>query len=224
MSCKPRILTDIAGEIRRNNYSLTDILRIQQAYHEYRRWSVFDVIGDRKLTTFGAKDRAAICHAARAELTTQPAGIRMAVLGVKLAQQFENENLTGAIVLHAAAAWSARYWLEEEAHHEVAYNLLLEMTGLPPVNYDELVEHRGFFPDDNYARICMLQAFVEIEATASYNAISRSSQDPLVKEVFERIMRDEVQHRVGRGGPSRGCLQPAAGDDGPAARQLRRIG
>ena len=69
------------------------------------------------------------------------------------------------------------------------------MTGLPPVNYDELVEHRGFFPDDNYARICMLQAFVEIEATASYNAISRSSQDPLVKEVFERIMRDEVQHR-----------------------------
>jgi rubrerythrin len=189
------VITNIVEKITKEHYTLTDILRAQQKYHEKRRWSVYEVIGERQLTNFDQKDRAALWHAARAELTTQPAGIRMAVQGVQLAQQIEGENPLGAIILQAAAAWSARYWLEEEAHHEVAYGLLLEMAGLSPIEHDELVEHRGFFPDDNYVRVCMLQAFVEMEACATYGQVAKTTSDPLVREIFSTIARDESQHR-----------------------------
>lgn len=190
-----RILSHLSNEITENNLSLSDILRLQHGYHEKRRWSVYELIGDRKLTTFTELDRAALWHAARAELTTQPAGIRMAVDGVKLAQELADENPLGAMVLHAAAAWSARYWLEEEAHHEVAFGILLEMAGLPPIGQDEVIEHRGFFPEDNYVRVCMLQACVEIEACANYGYMSQISPDPLFRDVFYKIARDEAQHR-----------------------------
>jgi hypothetical protein len=190
-----KIISNLVKCITEKNYSLTEILRKQQAYHEKRRWSVFEVIGNRKLTSFDEKDCGTIFHAARAELTTQPAGIRLAVQGVKLAQEIADENPVGAKVLQAAAAWSARYWLEEEAHHEVAYGLLLEMAGLPSIEHKELVDHRGFFPEDNYVRVCLLQACVEIEACVVYGQIAKNSRDPLVKEIFWRIMRDESQHR-----------------------------
>lgn len=190
-----KILTDLVGDITKNNSTLTTILRTQQGYHEKRRWSVYDVIRDVPYQNFDERDRAALWHASRAELTTQPAGIRLAVQGVNLAQKLEEENPVGAMVLQAAAAWSARYWLEEEAHHEVAYGILLEMAGLSAIEHDELVDHRGFFPDDNYARVCMLQACVEIEACATYGEMARTSHNPLVKQIFHRIMRDESQHR-----------------------------
>jgi ferritin-like protein len=189
------ILTNLVGDILDKNYTLTKILRVQQEYHEKRRWSVFEVIGDRHIENLYELECAALWHASRAELTTQPAGIRMAVQGVTLAEKIKSENPVGAMVLHAAAAWSARYWLEEEAHHEVAYGMLLEMTGTPPIEHDELVEHRGFFPDDNFARVCMLQTCVEIEACATYGYMAHSAKDPLVREIFQRIMRDESQHR-----------------------------
>jgi hypothetical protein len=190
-----RVMMDLARSIRDENLTLTEILRAQHRYHEHRRWSVFDVFRDRKPSQIPARDRAAIWHTARAELTTQPAGIRLAVQGVKLANELRNENRVGSTVLHAAAAWSARYWLEEEAHHEVAYNMLLEMMGNEPIPEDELVEHRGFFPDDNYARVCILQACVEVEAAVMYGEMAKTAEDPLVRDVFFRIMRDEVQHR-----------------------------
>lgn len=190
-----RVMTNIAKAIKNDGLTLTEILRYQQRYHEYRRWSVFEVLERRKLEQLHPEDRAALWHAARAELTTQPAGIRLAQAGVKLANELRHDNPLGATVLHAAAAWSARYWLEEEAHHEVAYGVLLEMIGDPPIPQDEVIEHRGFFPDDNYVRVCMLQACVEIEATVAYGEIATNAHDPLVREIFTRITRDEVQHR-----------------------------
>lgn len=190
-----RVMTGLAKAIKDDGLTLTDILRYQQRYHEYRRWSVFDVFEGRKLEQLHPQDRAALWHAARAELTTQPAGIRLAQLGVKLANELGRDNRLGATVLHAAAAWSARYWLEEEAHHEVAYGMLLEMIGDDPIPQDEVIEHRGFFPDDNYVRVCMLQACVEIEASVTYGEIAKTAHDPLVREIFHRITRDEVQHR-----------------------------
>ncbi len=190
-----RVMMNLANAIRNDQLTLTTILRQQQAYHEYRRWSVFEVLGSRRPSQIHPQDRAAIWHAARAELTTQPAGIRLAAAGVRLAEEIADTNPLGATILHAAAAWSARYWLEEEAHHEVAYGMLLEMVGEEPIPQDEVVEHRGFFPGDNYARVCVLQACVEIEAAVTYGEMAKKAHDPVIREIFLRIMRDEVQHR-----------------------------
>jgi rubrerythrin len=190
-----RILRELIDDIPVESAKLSHILRRQHEYHERRRWSVFEVIRDRGLTAADDLDRAYLAHVSRAEITTQPAGLRMAIEGVRLAREIADTNPRGAAVLHASASWSARYWLEEEAHHEVAFGTLLEMAGLPPITDAEVNEWRGFFPEDNYARVCMLQACVEVEALVSYGEMAKRSKDPLIREVSWRIMRDEVQHR-----------------------------
>lgn len=188
------IMTDIVGELRAGA-TVSDVLRVQQSYHEQRRWSTDALFDGRRLSRPAPGDKAALWHAARAELTTQPAGIRLAVDGAKLAAEIRESNPLGSDVLHAAAAWSARYWLEEEAHHEVAFGRLMEMAGVDPIDEEEVVEHRGAFPTDNYARVCVLQACVEIEACVSYGWQSRTTEDGLVRDVFRTVMKDEVQHR-----------------------------
>lgn len=188
------IMTDIVKELR-SGATITDVLRAQQSYHEQRRWSSDELFGRRRLTRPGESDKAALWHAARAELTTQPAGIRLAVEGVKLANEIRESNPLGSDVLHIAAAWSARYWLEEEAHHEISFGRLMEMAGIDPIEVEEVVECRGTLPTDNYARICILQACVEIEACVSYQHAARTSDDELVHDVFHTVMKDEVQHR-----------------------------
>ncbi|MEU8954753.1 hypothetical protein AB0C93_10635 [Streptomyces sp. NPDC048518] len=188
------IMTDIVKELRAGA-TVSDVLRVQQSYHEQRRWGTDALFDGRRLSRPAPGDKAALWHASRAELTTQPAGIRLAVDGVKLANEIRDTNPLGANVLHIAAAWSARYWLEEEAHHEVAFGRLMEMAGVDPIDEDEVIEHRGAFPTDNYARVCILQACVEIEACVSYGWQSRTTEDGLVRDVFHTIMKDEVQHR-----------------------------
>ena len=190
-----RIIADLVAEIRNRKRSISDVLKAQQQYHEGRRWSVYDVIGNARLTHVDDRDKAVLWHAARANLTSQPAGIRLAVDGMKLARELLESNRLGSDIAHIAAAWSARYWLEEEAHHEAAYGVLLEMAGLEPIAPDEVVLQRGFFPSDNYARVCMLQACAEIEATVMHGEIAKTSRDPVIREVFHRIMQDEVEHR-----------------------------
>ncbi|PAZ17399.1 hypothetical protein CLM62_02455 [Streptomyces sp. SA15] len=188
------IMTDIVKELRAGA-TISDVLRTQQSYHEQRRWSTDALFDGRRLARPDPGDKAALWHAARAELTTQPAGIRLAVDGVKLAGEIRESNPLGSDVLHVAAAWSARYWLEEEAHHEVAFGRLMEMADIDPIDESEVVEHRGAFPADNYARVCVLQACVEIEACVSYGWRARTTEDELVHDVFHTIMKDEVQHR-----------------------------
>jgi hypothetical protein len=188
------IMTDIVGALT-EGASISTVLRHQQSYHESRRWSTDTLFDRRTLNKPCADDRSALWHASRAELTTQPAGIRLAVDGVKLANELRDSNPLGSRVLHVAAAWSARYWLEEEAHHEVAYGRLLEMAGIDPIAENDVVDHRGPFPMDNYARVCVLQACVEIEACVAYGTQAKRSADPLVRDVFHQVMKDEVQHR-----------------------------
>lgn len=188
------IMTDIVKELRAGA-TISDVLRVQQSYHEHRRWSTDELFDRRGLTRPRPADRAALWHSARAELTTQPAGIRLAVDGVKLANEIRESNPSGAAVLHIAAAWAARYWLEEEAHHEVSFGRLMEMADVDPIAADEVIDHRGPFPADNYARVCVLQACVEIEACVAYGWQSRTTEDELVHDVFHTIMRDEIQHR-----------------------------
>ncbi|MEV7867370.1 hypothetical protein AB0P17_15005 [Streptomyces sp. NPDC088124] len=187
-------MTDIVQELKAGA-TITDVLRSQQSYHEQRRWGTDALFDGRRLSRPSAADRAALWHAARAELTTQPAGIRLAVDGVKLANEIRESNPLGSDVLHIAAAWSARYWLEEEAHHEIAFGRLMEMAGIDPIEETEVVECRGELPRDNYARVCVLQACVEIEACVSYGWAARGTEDELVHDVFHTVMKDEVQHR-----------------------------
>ncbi|MGW0936903.1 hypothetical protein [Streptomyces sp. NPDC002666] len=187
-------MTDIVKELRAGA-TITDVLRVQQSYHEQRRWGTDSLFDGRRLDRPRAGDKAALWHASRAELTTQPAGLRLAVDGVKLANEIRESNPLGADVLHIAAAWSARYWLEEEAHHEIAFGRLMEMAGIDPIDEDEVIECRGELPMDNYVRVCMLQACVEIEACVSYGWQSRATEDALVRDVFHTVMKDEVQHR-----------------------------
>lgn len=188
------IIDDILQHLS-DDGNLKSLLRHQQQYHEKRRWSTSELFSKLQPENITKRDRAALWHAARAEITTQPAGLRLAVLGTRLANEFRDENPTAATVLDAAAAWSARHWLEEEAHHEVAFGQLLEASGLPPIGEDEVIAHRQFFPDDNYLRICLLQACVETEASVTYGEMAKTATDPLVRELFLKVMRDEVQHR-----------------------------
>jgi hypothetical protein len=180
----------------KNGMTLNDIIRHQHKYHEWRRWSVFEVLdrhGPRKLS---ARDRAALYHVARAELTTLPAGVGLSTTAIRYANELRKENPIGATVLHAAATWIARYWIEEESHHEVAYGTIADEMCGEAVSEDELVEHRQLFPTDNFLRNLMLQACVEVEAGVSYSETAKMSTDPLMKEVFTRVMRDEIQHRA----------------------------
>jgi hypothetical protein len=191
-----RIITNLVEEIRDNGLTLTGVMRIQHAYHESRRWSVTDMLKGKELGTVSRRDKAILWQAARAEITTQPACIRLAVDGLKLANELEDKNKIGSIVAHSAAQWSARYWLEEEGHHEVAYGTVMEMAGLDPITEEEVIEHRGAFPTDNFARVCMLQACVEIEACVAYGEVAKTSENPLVKQIFAKITADESQHRA----------------------------
>jgi hypothetical protein len=111
------------------------------------------------------------------------------------AKEIEKENKVGALVLHAAGAWISRYWLEEEAHHEVAYNTLLEKLCGDPIPEDDVILHRGLFPTDNFLRNLMLQACVEVEVAVTYGEQGKTTQDPLIRDVFLQVMKDEVQHR-----------------------------
>ena len=100
------IMTDIVKELRAGA-TVSDVLRVQQSYHEQRRWGTDTLFDGRRLSRPAPGDKAALWHASRAELTTQPAGIRLAVDGVKLANEIRETNPLGANVLHIAAAWSA---------------------------------------------------------------------------------------------------------------------
>ena len=169
-----KILSDLAAKIQ-NGMTLPEILRHQHHYHEYRRWSVFDILKEGKLKDFDQRDRAAIWHFVRGEMTTQPAGVGISDCAQRLARELAKENKVASIVLQAAAAWVGRYWLEEEAHHEIAFHALMEMTGIEPVSAEEIDAHRGAFPDDNFVRKMMLQTCVEVEVVVTYSSMAKQA-------------------------------------------------
>jgi hypothetical protein len=189
------VMMNLVDAIKHDGLTLSRILRYQQQYHEYRRWSVFEILARHKAHAIAPRDRAALWHVARGELTTMPGGIGLAQTALRYAAEIEADNKVGAIVLHAIGAWISRYWLEEEAHHEVAYNAILDEMCGDPIPEDEVIEHRGLFPTDNFLRNMMLQACVEVEVGVTYAEQCRLSDDPLIREVYGQITRDEIQHR-----------------------------
>lgn len=190
-----RVMMDLVHAIRHQGLTLNQMLRVQQRYHEHRRWSVFQILDRHAGGTIDDRDRTALWHVARGEMTTMPGGLGLASTALRYAKELEKDNKVGSIILHAAGAWIARYWLEEEAHHEVAYNTILEELCADPVPEDDVMRHRGLFPTDNFLRNLMLQACVEVEVAVSYSEQAKMSENPLIREVFTQIMRDEIQHR-----------------------------
>ena len=189
------IMMNLVSAIK-NGLTLNEIHRHQHKYHEWRRWSVFEILdrhGPRKLDS---RERAALWHVARGELTTMPGGVGLAQTALRYAKDLEKENPVGATVLHATATWIARYWLEEESHHEVAYGTLLDELCGEPIPQDDIMAHRGLFPTDNFLRNLMLQACVEVEVGVTYAETAKMTKDPLIREVFTSVMRDEIQHRA----------------------------
>ncbi|MFV0133048.1 hypothetical protein ACLGIH_07385 [Streptomyces sp. HMX87] len=87
-------MADIVKELRAGA-TISDVLRVQQSYHEQRRWGTDNLFDGRRLSRPAPGDKAALWHASRAELTTQPAGIRLAVDGVKLANEIRESNPLG---------------------------------------------------------------------------------------------------------------------------------
>lgn len=189
------IIRDLVAEIKEHNYTAFQVNALQHRYHEERRWSVFDIIDNRPFDGIDDRDRAALWHVARGEITTFTGGIRIARDAVQLGHELAKTNPLGSTVAHIAGAWTGRYWLEEEAHHEVAFGVLLERAGLPRIETEETAEHRGLFPSDNLARAMVLQACVEVEVSVAYSEMAKTSKDPVIRDIFFHIMRDEVQHR-----------------------------
>jgi|GEM_PF-1688631 len=191
-----RVMMDLVRAIENDGLTLPKMLRYQQEYHEWRRWSVFEILKRHgKPKDIAPEDKAVLWHVARGELTTMPGGIGLAQTALRYAKEIEKENRTGAVVLHAAGAWISRYWLEEEAHHEVAYGTLLEEFCLDPIPEDEVIGHRGLFPTDNFLRNMMLQACVEVEVAVTYANQAKATKSPLIHDIFNQVMKDEVQHR-----------------------------
>lgn len=188
------IVRDIYSAIVDKGMTITDLHDAQHFYHEHRRWSLSDVLRDRQLSTFTDQDVSAVLHSAKAEITTQPACLRMARLGGRLAEEHRNDPVARTVA-HAIIQWSSRYWLQEEAHHEVVFRKLLADMGGGNMEETLVYDHRGDFPDDNLVRVCILQACVEVEAIVTYGGWAKRSTDPLVRDIFLNVTRDEVQHR-----------------------------
>lgn len=89
------IVTDIVKELR-NGATVCDLSRARQSYHESRRWSTDALFDGRRAAKPSQQDRGALYHASRAELTTQPAGIRLAIDGARMGNEIKDENPPGA--------------------------------------------------------------------------------------------------------------------------------
>lgn len=193
------VITDLVNKIENEGWTLRDIMLSQHSYHESRRWSVDDILkkyqNNDEAYNFTKQDKAALWHTVQGETTTQPGGLTIAMYADKLSKEYKN-NPTVEIILKSLEAWLARYWLNEESHHEVAFSKLGDLAKVKYMTDEEIINHRQHFPDDKIGRKLMLQACVETEVTLSYSNMAKSTSNPLLKEVFTKIMQDEAQHRL----------------------------
>jgi hypothetical protein len=179
--------------LTRDRRSLTDITWQQQVLHERRRWSVSELIGNIDLARLSDADRAHVWNAGKAELTTKPGADRVARLFDNECRRHLESNPTVANIMQACGTWS-RYWNEEEAHHETAFNRLALLLGLDPISDETFIEYRKIFPDDDALRTLMLLAISEITAAVNYGQCARHASDPGLKALFKQVGADEIQH------------------------------
>jgi hypothetical protein len=184
---------DLFAAITQRHQSLTQITWQQHVLHENRRWSVLEYIQRINLKELSDGDRAHVWNAGKAELTTKPGADRVARLFDTECRRHLDSNPTVAKIMQACGTWS-RYWNEEEAHHETAFNQLGSLLGMEPIPDDTFIEYRKVFPDDDALRTLMLLAISEITAAVNYAQCARQASDPGLKALFKQVGADEIQH------------------------------
>lgn len=184
---------DLYSQLEANPAVLSALIWNQQCLHEQRRWSSQTYVDAIPLRQVSANDRKVIWNAGRAELTTKPGADRLARdANSEVARWLETAPATAAVV-EACGTWS-RYWNEEEAHHECAFNELSSRLELPQLTLDTYAEFRAIFPPDCLLRTLVLLMMSEINAAAEYGSAARKTEQPEVRRLLRQIAADEVQH------------------------------
>lgn len=189
----PLIVTDLYGAIAGQGCSLVDLTWEQQRLHEARRWSVVEMLSGIDIDAVSDSDRNLVWNAGRAELTTKPGADRLERQADAECRRWLGKDDRVAAIMQACGTWS-RYWNEEEAHHETAFNRLSSLLGLEAISDETFIEFRQVFPDDDMLRTLTLLAISEIVAAVNYANCSRVIADPGLKALFKQVGADEIQH------------------------------
>lgn len=190
---KVEIVADLYDAFARRHLPLTEVTWIQHQFHERRRWSavaLIDAVDPARLTDL---DRVCLWNAGRAELTTKPGADRLARQADAECRRWLDTDPALASVMQACGTWS-RYWNEEEAFHEIAFNTLAARLGLDAVSDATYIEYRKIFPDDGMLRTLFLLAISEITATVNYSRCAAVTTDAGLRALFRQVAADEAQH------------------------------
>lgn len=190
---KVEIVADLYDAFARRHLPLTEVTWIQHQFHERRRWSaaaLMDAVDPARLTDL---DRVCLWNAGRAELTTKPGADRLARQADAECRRWLVTDPALASVMQACGTWS-RYWNEEEAFHEIAFNTLAARLGLDGVSDATYIEYRKIFPDDGMLRTLFLLAISEITATVNYSRCAVVTADAGLRALFRQVAADEAQH------------------------------
>lgn len=189
----PAVPSELYEAFRSGAHTLSSMAWEQQQLHEARRWSVVEMLSHIDIGALSAEDRVYVWNAGRAELTTKPGADRVARLADKECRRWLDTDPALASVMQACGTWS-RYWNEEEAHHETAFNRIAAQLGMPVVEDTTFIEFRKIFPDDDMLRTLTLLAISEIAAANKYVTCSRAARDPGLAALLRQVASDEIQH------------------------------
>lgn len=192
-STRPQMMEGLYAGFANGKVTLADCAWSQQRLHEWRRWSVVQMLGPIDIANLSPEERIYVWNAGRAELTTKPGADRLTRICDKECRIWSDEDPALAAVMQACGTWS-RYWNEEEAHHEVAFNRLAAMTDMPALDDGTFLEYRKVFPDDDMLRTLTLLAISEITAATNYTAAAKVTKDAGLKALFRQVAADEIQH------------------------------
>lgn len=190
---RPAIMAELYEAITHRGLSLVDLAWEQQRLHESRRWSVMEMLASVDFERLGEADRHLVWNAGRAELTTKPGADRLERLADAECRRWQEKDPTVAAIMQACGTWS-RYWNEEEAHHETAFNRLSTVMRLEPITDATFIEFRKVFPDDDMLRTLTLLAISEVVAAVDYGQCSQRVEDPGLRALFKQVAADEIQH------------------------------
>ncbi|MCK9893939.1 hypothetical protein [Frankia sp. AgB32] len=190
----PVVLAELHDALTRRGMSLVEITWEQQRLHEARRWSVVEMLDGIDVARLTPLERAMVWNAGRAELTTKPGADRLERQADAECGRWQRSNPTVAAIMQACGTWS-RYWNEEEAHHETAFNRLAALTGMEAIPDETFLEFRQVFPDDGMLRTLVLLAISEITAAVNYGQCRAAATDPGLRALFAQVAADEIQHR-----------------------------
>lgn len=190
----PQIITDLYDAFAVRGMSLVDVTWEQQRLHESRRWSVVEMLQQIDLAALSPVERSMVWNAGRAELTTKPGADRLERQADSECRRWQEKDPVVAAVMQACGTWS-RYWNEEEAHHETAFNRLAAVSGMEPIADQVFLEFRQVFPDDDMLRTLVLLAISEITAAVNYGKCQLATEEPGLRRLFKQVAADEIQHR-----------------------------